>query len=143
MIEAARRGNAGGRMAVQTVMIGGQPILVEVVDEAQGDQLPAGGASAAPLGTPSVAAGRAGDGHRDQVRFQEVSLSGDAIEAARRMESSLRAVIEPIQRAGQGLGVSEWTVELSFGFKGSAGIPFVVNGEANGAVKVSAKWKNE
>lgn len=121
-------------MAVQTVMIGGQPILVEVVSEEEGDRLPV-------AGTPAPA--RVGDGHRDQVRFQEVSLSGDAVEAAKRMESSLRAVLEPIQRAGKGLGVAEWTVELSFGFKGSAGIPFVVNGEANGAVKVSAKWKSE
>ena len=123
-------------MAVQTVMIGGQPILVEVVGEEEGDQLPV-------AGTPAPAAGRAGDGHRDQVRFENVSLSGDAVEAARRMEATLRAVLEPIQRAGKGLGVSEWTVELSFGFKGGAGIPFVVNGEANGAVKVSAKWKSE
>lgn len=123
-------------MAVQTVMIGGQPILVEVVGEEAGDQLPAAGQSA-------PAGGRTGDGHRDQVRFENVSLGGDAIEAARRMETTLRAVLEPIQRAGKGLGVNEWTVELSFGFKGGAGIPFVVNGEANGAVKVSAKWKNE
>ena len=123
-------------MAVQTVMIGGQPILVEVVDAEEGDRLP--GAGAAP---PAPA--HAGDGHRDQVRFENVSLSSDAVEAARRMETTLRAVLEPIQRAGKGLGVNEFTVELSFGFKGGAGIPFVVNGEANGAVKVSAKWKNE
>jgi len=123
-------------MAVQTVMIGGQPILVEVVGDEEGDRLPVA-AQAAP------APGGAGDGHRDQVRFENVSLSGDAVEAARRMETTLRAVLEPIQRAGKGLGVNEWTVELSFGFKGSAGIPFVANGEANGAVKVSAKWKNE
>ena len=123
-------------MAVQTVMIGGQPILVEVVDAEEGDRMPAAG------GAPPAPA-RAGDGHRDQVRFENVSLSGDAVEAAKRMETTLRAVLEPIQRAGKGLGVDEFTVELSFGFKGGAGIPFVVNGEANGAVKVSAKWKNE
>lgn len=123
-------------MAVQTIMIGGQSVLVEVVDEEAGDCLPTGAA-------PLVATSTRGDGQRDQVRFENVSLASDALEAARRMESTLRAVVEPIQRAGKGLGVTEWTVELSFGFKGSAGIPFVVNGEANGAVKVSAKWKGE
>jgi hypothetical protein len=35
--------------------------------------------------------------------------------------------------------LSEVSVELSLGFKGSVGF-FVAKGEANGAVKVCAKW---
>jgi hypothetical protein len=32
-------------------------------------------------------------------------------------------------------------VEINLGFKAGSGIPFVVEGEANGSVKVTAKWE--
>jgi hypothetical protein len=119
-------------MTVQTVLINGQPVLVEVVPQTEGDRLPA---EAAPAAAP-----RAGRGNVD---YEEVSLASDLVEAAGRIKSTLSAVLSPIQQAGEGFTVSEWTVELSFGFKGGAGIPFLVNGEANGAIKVSAKWKGK
>ena len=34
-------------------------------------------------------------------------------------------------------------VEVNLGFKGKTGLPFVAEGEANGAVKVSATWKRQ
>lgn len=119
-------------MAIQTILIGGQPVLVDVTPEAPEDRLPA--AADAP---PAATVGRG----RDNVRYEGVSLAQDAVDAAHRIESTVRAVVTPIQQAVKGFGPSEWTVELSFGFKGGAGIPFLVNGEASGAVKVSAKWK--
>jgi hypothetical protein len=117
-------------MAVQTVIINGQAVLVEVVPATVDDQLPA---ATAPARGPG----------RDQVDYEDVTLADDLVEAAGRIKSTLNAVLAPIQQAGKGFGISEWTVELSFGFKGGAGIPFLVNGEANGAIKVSAKWKGE
>ena len=115
-------------MTVQTVLINGQPVLVEVVPRTDDDHLPA---EAAPARRPG----------RDNVEYEEAALADDLVEAAGRIKSTLSAVLSPIQEAGKGFTVSEWTVELSFGFKGGAGIPFLVNGEANGAIKVSAKWK--
>lgn len=118
-------------MAVQSIMIGGQPVLVEVVPDMPGDQVL----------TPKAPASVARAGTRGNVKYENISLNTDAVDAARRIEATVRAVIGPIQQAVRDVGVSEWTVELSFGFKGSAGIPFLVNGEANGSVKLSAKWK--
>ena len=115
-------------MTVQTVLINGQSVLVEVVPQTEGDRLPAEAV------VPSKRAGR------DNVDYEEVTLTSDLVEAAGRIQSTLSAVLSPIQEAGKGFSVSEWSVELSFGFKGGAGIPFLVNGEANGAIKVSAKW---
>ena len=53
---------------------------------------------------------------------------------------TLEAVLEPIKASCLSLpGLSEVSVEVSLGFKGTVGF-FVAKGEANGAVKVTAKW---
>jgi hypothetical protein len=53
---------------------------------------------------------------------------------------TLEAVLEPIKASCLKLpGLSEVSVEVSLGFKGTVGF-FVAKGEANGAVKVTAKW---
>ncbi len=53
---------------------------------------------------------------------------------------TLEAVLEPIKASCRTLpSLSEVTVEVSLGFKGSVGF-FVAKGEANGAVKVAVKW---
>ncbi|MFG6488350.1 CU044_2847 family protein [Roseateles sp. BYS78W] len=53
---------------------------------------------------------------------------------------TLEAVLEPIKASCLTLpGLSEVSVEVSLGFKGTVGF-FVAKGEANGAVKVTAKW---
>lgn len=40
-------------------------------------------------------------------------------------------------------GASEWTLELSLGFKGETGLPFIAKGEAEGVPKVTAKWSRD
>ncbi len=36
----------------------------------------------------------------------------------------------------------EWTLEINMGFKGKASpIPVILSGEAQGGIKVTAKWK--
>lgn len=113
-------------MAVQTVQIGSESVLIEVVPIASDDKLPA---SAAPAP------------RRGGVGMENVSVASDMVDAARHIQAIVAAVVAPVNSAMQSIAADEWGVELSLGFKGGAGIPFVVNGEANGAVKVTAKWK--
>ena len=60
-----------------------------------------------------------------------------------RITALLGVLTRPVQRALASTGAEEWTLEVSMGFKGGAGVPFIANGEANGAVKVTAKWRKD
>lgn len=56
---------------------------------------------------------------------------------------TLEAVMEPVRAAlAKSIGLKEVTVEVVFGIKGEVGF-FIAKGEANGSVKVSAKWAPE
>ena len=113
-------------MPVQTIMIAGQPVLIEVQPPTPEDELPA-------------EAFRAPD--RGGLPMENTSVASELADAASRIRTLVGAVVGPVEAAMQSISAEEWTVELSLGFKGGTGIPFVVNGEANGALKVSAKWK--
>ena len=115
-------------MSVQTIRIGNQSVLIEVVPVQSEDHLPATEVRRSAV-------------NRGGVEMENVSVGSDLVDAAQRIEATVAAVVSPVATAMKSINADEWTVELSFGFKGGAGIPFVVNGEANGAVKVSAKWK--
>lgn len=103
-------------MTVRFISIEGQTILVEVAPGDVDDGLPA----------PAT------DG------MENTSVLGDA---GRQMQDTVQAVLAPAARALAQAQPEEWSVELTLGFKGSAGIPFLTSGEANGSVKVIAKWK--
>ncbi len=118
-------------MPVQTIFIGGKPVLVEVQPTRAGDEV-------APTPAKAVAAGK-----RGSVKMRNVSVRSDIADSAKLIEDTVAAVLDPVGQALKAVGPDEWTVELTLGFKGGAGIPFLVNGEANGSVKVSAKWKKQ
>lgn len=59
------------------------------------------------------------------------------------MRSLLAVVIRPIREALDATQPEQWSIELSLGFKGEAGVPCLTKGEANGAVKISAMWKRQ
>jgi hypothetical protein len=115
-------------MPVQTIRIGNQSVLVEVMPIEPDDQLPG-------IATAYVATRRGG------VDMEHTSVASEIVDAAKRIEATVAAVVAPVASAMRSISADEWSVELSFGFKGGAGIPFLVNGEANGTVKVNAKWK--
>jgi hypothetical protein len=54
----------------------------------------------------------------------------------------LLAVTQPVRDALAASQPEEWSVELNLGFKGEAGVPCLTKGEANGSIKVTAKWKH-
>jgi len=103
-------------MTVQIIMIDGQQVLVEVEPNEAGD------APTAP----------AGDGMQNTSVLEDTGLQ---------MQNTVQAVLAPVSRALSQAQPEEWSVELTLGFKGSAGIPFLTSGEANGSLKVTAKWK--
>ena len=113
-------------MGVQTVRIGGQSVLVEIQPSTPDDELPAEVSHSSQVGG---------------VPMEEVSVAQDLADAGQRIRSIVTAVTAPVASAMDAIGADEWGLELSLGFKGGAGIPFLANGEANGALKVSAKWK--
>lgn len=47
----------------------------------------------------------------------------------------------PVQAAFEGSGAQEWAIEVSLGFNGETGLPFIAKAETNASIKVSAKWK--
>lgn len=108
-------------MSTRAVIIDGETLWVEVDDEV----LPTAAATAAP-----------GLVERDGMAARVRDISGD-------LRSLLTNVTRPVREALEQAQPEEWSVELHLGFKGEAGIPCLTKGEANGSVKVTAKWKRQ
>lgn len=106
-------------MPLKTVTLNGQSILIEVADlKAEGE-----------------IRAESADG------FEDTSLADRIHDMKDRLDPILRALAVPVQAVMQTAGAAEWSLEVNIGFEGEAGIPFVANGKANAAVKVSATWK--
>jgi hypothetical protein len=104
-------------MAAREVLIDGITLFVEV------DELDAARAQAAP---GMVERGAVADRVRD--------VGAD-------LRNLLGAITRPVKAALEEAQPDEWSVELSLGFKGEAGVPCLTKGEANASVKVTARWK--
>lgn len=89
------------------------------------------------IGGDIKAAGKTDDG------FEDTSATDELINAGEKVRSTISALAATVQQALTKANPAEWSLEINIGFKGKAGIPFVTEGEANGAVKVTAKWKRE
>lgn len=100
-------------MALKEIEIDGQPILVEV--------------------TALEVEGGGGAG-----RWEHTS-KGDQ-DMGQRISDLVGVLTAPVRRSLETAGAAEWTMEITLGFKGETGVPFVAKGEANAAVKVTAKW---
>jgi hypothetical protein len=72
--------------------------------------------------------------------FEKVSMEDELQQAGDRVRQTIAALAGTVHGALEAAQPQEWSIEINIGFKGSAGIPFVTSGEANGAVKVTAKW---
>lgn len=73
----------------------------------------------------------------------EYTSADELVDAGERIHSTLGVLAATVQEAFKKAPPAEWTLEINLGFKGKAGIPFITEGEANGAVKVSATWKRD
>lgn len=56
------------------------------------------------------------------------------------LQQMLSAVTSSVREALEKSKPAEWTVELFVSFKGGAGVPCLMKGEANASVKLTAKW---
>ena len=72
--------------------------------------------------------------------YEDTSAGRGLLNAGDRVRRTVSALAATIQTALEQAQPAEWTLEINLGFKGKAGIPFITEGEANGAVKVTAKW---
>ncbi len=73
--------------------------------------------------------------------YEEVSATGDTlVDAGERVTGTVRALTASVRQALEGAAPKEWSVEIMLGFKAGSGIPFIAEGEANGSVKITAKW---
>lgn len=105
-------------MALREITIYNQKILVEVADlEIEGQPT--------------------GDG------FEDTSLFDDLGDIKDRLSPLLEIITAPVAAAFKTAGAAEWSLEISIGFKGGTGVPFLASGEANAALKVTAKWSKE
>jgi hypothetical protein len=105
-------------MALKQIELDGQPILVEVTDL-------------------DIEAG--GDGRWEKT--SRASLEGaDGQDMGERISGLVAVLTAPVRRSLALAGAAEWTMEITLGFKGETGVPFVAKGEANAAVKVTATW---
>lgn len=101
-------------MTLKNIMVGGKAVLVEVAElEVEGGATDAG--------------------------FEYTAFSGGDV--AERIRDLVGVLTAPVRAAFEGSGAEEWSLEVNFGFKGETGVPFIAKGEANAAVKVTAKWK--
>jgi hypothetical protein len=103
-----------GAMAIKPITVDGRTILVEVAE------LSEEGAS----------------GFEYTSRDEETDM-GD------RIRDLVGVLTLPVQAAFRGSGAEEWAIEVSLGFSGETGLPFIAKAETNASVKVSAKWKKE
>lgn len=108
-------------MSSRAVIIDGVTLWVEVDDEV----LPA---------APGAPGGRPGLVERGAVADRVRDIGGD-------LRGLLGSITKPVREALEQAQPEEWSIELNLGFKGEAGIPCLTKGEANGSVKITAKWK--
>jgi hypothetical protein len=108
---------------IEPLDFNGETIYIEVADV--GETLPAGDGTR--------------EGYRKTSTQKELKTAGEQV------RSTIGALSATVHEALSNKALSknmpaEWSIEINIGFKGKAGIPFVAEGEANGAVKVTAKW---
>ena len=76
-------------------------------------------------------------------QYEQVNALDDVKEAGNQVLGTIKALSETVQTALADADPNEWSLEINLGFKGRTGIPFIAEGEANGTVKIIAKWKKD
>lgn len=71
------------------------------------------------------------------------STQDNVVAAGETVRDIIAALAETVQQGLTHVKPDEWQLEVNIGFKGQTRIPFLAEGEANGAVKVTATWKSK
>jgi hypothetical protein len=85
----------------------------------------------------------AGSGQELPDYLEPTAVKDKVIAAGDIVRDTIAALAETVHQGLATLEPDEWKLEVNLGFKGKTGLPFVAEGEANGAVKVSATWKRK
>ena len=109
---------------IEPLDFNGETIYIEVADDIEVADV---------METQPVEDGRR-KGYRKTSTQEELKTAGEQV------RSTISALSATVHEALSNNMPTEWSIEINIGFKGKAGIPFVTEGEANGAVKVTAKW---
>jgi hypothetical protein len=103
--------------------IGGRSLYIEV-DEAEVSVARTGGPRDLPEGAEAV-------GMRDRV-----------VDTLQALQDNITTLAVAVHDSLKDNPPEEWALELNIGFKGNlTPIPVILNGEAQGGIKVTAKWK--
>ena len=102
---------------------------------------------------PEEAQRLAGDRNRapDDVRPSDLppgaeptGIREDMVDALAQLRENIQVMAGEIYEALKDHKPQQWSLEFSIGFKGKANpIPFIVQGEANSALKVTATWTEQ
>lgn len=104
---------------IKALELGGQTIYVEVAEVEQ----------------PVEAIARDG--------FQKATAANRLVSTGEQVRGTISALAVMVHEALSSAKPAEWTLEINIGFNDKTGIPFIAEGGANGAVKISAKWKKD
>lgn len=75
---------------------------------------------------------------------EPTGLREDALESMKMLKENISNLSESVYDSLQHLTPSEWSVEMTMGFKGkTTPIPFIASGEINGGIKVKVTWKKD
>ena len=75
---------------------------------------------------------------------EPTGIREDVVDALAQLRENIQVMAGEIYAALKDHKPQQWSLEFSIGFKGKANpIPFVVQGEANSALKVTATWKEQ
>lgn len=83
------------------------------------------------------------DAEQSSGRFEDINALDTVKEAGSQVHETIKVLSKTVQSALADAQPDEWSIEINLGFKGKTGIPFIAEGEANGTVKVIAKWKKQ
>ena len=78
------------------------------------------------------------------VGAKPVGFTSKVKDTAYYLKSTISTLAEDMAHALDKAAPSEWSLEFSIGFKGTASaIPVLVSSEANAALKLTLKWKKD
>jgi hypothetical protein len=70
------------------------------------------------------------------------AMKENVIDALEQLRSNIQIMANQVHQALKDHKPQQWSLEFSIGFKGKANpVPFILQGETNGALKVTATWK--
>jgi hypothetical protein len=73
---------------------------------------------------------------------EPTGMPEDITDALAQLRSNIQVLANQVHQALKDHKPQQWSLEFSIGFKGKANpLPFILQGEANSALKVTATWK--